>query len=339
MQSAPSTPQPRPEPATMEAGVLTAPGRFELRQVPLPQPGPQQVRIRLQGCGVCASNIPPFEGREWFDYPMPAGDLGHEGWGIIDALGAEVTGLAVGDRVAALSFNAYAQYDCADADKVVRLPDALAGQPFPGEALGCVMNIFRRAAIEPGQTVAIVGSGFLGGGLVQLAKHAGARVIAVSRSPSSLELAERLGADEVVPMEDHWEVIAQVSKLTDEQFCDRVIECTGKQWPLDLAGELTGFGGRLVIAGFHQDGPRSVNMQLWNWRGIDVINAHERDFRVSVRGMQEAVEATLEGRLDPAPLLTHRFRLDQLTTALEATRERPAGYTKGLIIMEDENND
>src|SRR5690606_2784130 len=132
---------------------------------------------------------------DWFQYPLPAGDLGHEGWGVVDALGTEVRNVAVGDRVAALSYRAYAQYDVADADKVVKLPAELDGQPFPGEALGCLMNIFRRSDIRAGHDVAIVGAGFLGAGLVQLAKQAGARVIAISRQDSSLALAQRLGAD------------------------------------------------------------------------------------------------------------------------------------------------
>lgn len=318
--------------ARMRAAVLVEPGRFELREVELPEPGPGQVRIRLQGSGVCASNIPAFEGREWFSYPLPAGDLGHEGWGVVDALGDGVEGLAVGDRVAALSFKAYAEYDVADASAVVRLPSSMRDRPFPGEALGCAMNIFRRAQIEPGQTVAIIGVGFLGGALTQLATRAGARVIAIARSSSALSLARLMGAAELVRMHDHWEIIEQVKQLTNEQFCPRVIECTGKQWPLDLAAELTGFGGRMVVAGFHQDGPRQVNMQLWNWRGIDVINAHERDPAVAVRGLREAVEAVASGRLDPSPLLTHRFGLDELTDALKACATRPEGFTKAVVL-------
>lgn len=135
-------------------------------------------------------------------------------------------------------------------------------------------------------------------------------------------------------MDDHWQVIERVRSLTDGEFCPRVIECTGKQWPLDLAAELTGFGGRLVIAGYHQDGPRSVDMQLWNWRGIDVINAHERDRRVCVDGMRRAVEACAEGRFDPTPLFTHRYTLDELGEALEAAATRPEGFTKALVLME-----
>ena len=167
---------------------------------------------------------------------------------------------------------------------------SLAGQPFPGEPLGCAMNIFRRSAIEPGQTVAIVGIGFLGAILTRLATDAGARVIAVSRRPFSLDVARNMGAAETIPMDDHNGIIERVKELTGGVFCDRVIEAVGKQWPLDLAAELTRERGRLIVAGYHQDGPRQVNMQLWNWRGLDVINAHERDPKVYIQGIREAVD-------------------------------------------------
>jgi D-arabinose 1-dehydrogenase-like Zn-dependent alcohol dehydrogenase len=121
-------------------------------------------------------------------YPTEPGALGHEAWGFVDALGEGVDGVSVGDRVAALSYKSYAEYDLADAEAVVRLPEALAGQPFPGEPLGCAMNILRRCEIEPGQTVAVIGIGFLGAILTKLAADAGARVIAITRRPFSLLL-------------------------------------------------------------------------------------------------------------------------------------------------------
>lgn len=316
----------------MRAAIVTGAGKLETAQLALPKPGPGQVRIRLEGCGVCASNLVPWSGPEWMQFPTEPGDLGHEGWGHIDALGEGVTDLAVGDRVAALSYHAYATHDIADQSAVVKLPDELAGMPFPGEPLGCAMNIFRRADIKAGQTVAIIGIGFLGALLTQLAKDAGARVIAISRRPFSLDLARRMGADDVIAMDDHWRIIEDVRALTDGKFCDRVIEAVGKQWPLDLAAELTAERGRLVIAGYHQDGPRQVNMQLWNWRGLDVINAHERDPEVYMHGIREAIYAVASGRLDPSPLFTHHFALDQLGEALNATRDRPDGFLKALVI-------
>jgi threonine dehydrogenase-like Zn-dependent dehydrogenase len=318
----------------MRAAVLAGPGEMRVGETALPEPGAGEVRIRLEGCGVCASNVEPWEGQPWSSFPGAPGGLGHEGWGVIDAVGAGVSGFSPGDRVAALSERSFAQYDVAPADRVVKLPSELDGRPFPGEPLGCAFNIFRRSDIRAGQVVAIIGIGFLGAVLTKLASDAGARVIAISRRPESLDLARRYGAAETIPMHDHWAIIEQVKRLTGEAMCERVIECVGKQWPLDLAGELIGFGGRLVVAGYHQDGPRQVNMQNWNWKGIDVISAHERDPAVQMRGLREAVEAVAAGRLDPAPLYTHRYELDRIGDALAATRDKPQGFVKALVMFQ-----
>ena len=316
----------------MRAAVLTGAGKFMLVDAPLPEPGAGEVRVKLAGCGVCASNLTPWEGPEWMQFPTDPGALGHEGWGTVDAVGEGVTEIVTGDRVGFLSGKAYAEYDVAEAGQVVKLPEALRDLDLPLEPFGCAMNIFRRSDIHAGQTVAIVGVGFLGAILVRLASKAGARVIAISRRQASLDLAIEMGAAETIPMQDHWQIIERVRELTGGRFCDRVIEAVGKQWPLDLAAELTREGGRLVIAGYHQDGPRQVNMQLWNWRGFDVVNAHERDPAISVQGMREAVDAIESGVIDPRKLVTHRYPLEKLGEALDATRDRPGNFVKAVVI-------
>lgn len=323
-----------PRLAEMKAVVVTGPGKITVEARPLPDPGPREVRIRLEGCGVCASNLGPWAGPDWMTFPTEPGGLGHEGWGYVDAVGSDVRSVAVGDRVAALSYHAYATHDIAEETMVVPLPPALDGKPFPGEPLGCVMNIFSRSEIVEGQTIAIIGIGFMGALLSQLASRAGARVIAISRRPFSLEVAKRMGAAETITLDDHWRIIEDVRKLTEGRFCDRVIEAVGKQWPLDLAAELTMERGRLIIAGYHQDGPRQINMQLWNWRGLDVVNAHERDPALYISGIREAVDAVAAGHLDPSSLFTHSYRLDELDQALNDTRDRPENFLKALVTCE-----
>ena len=317
---------------SMRAVVLTGPGQLKLEDVALPEPGPGQVRIRLRGCGVCASNLTPWEGPEWMHFPTAPGDLGHEGWGVVDAVGPGVTELRLGDAVGALSHKAYADFDIADESHVVKLPDSLKDLDLPLEPFGCAMNIFRRSDIRPEQHVAVIGIGFLGALLVRLASNAGAHVIAISRRRESLELARKMGATELIPMDDHSVIVERVRDRTGGCFCDRVIEAVGKQWPLDLAAELTCRGGRMIIAGYHQDGPRQVNMQLWNWRGFDVINAHERDPAVAVQGMREAVQAIDDGLIDPRLVITHRYPLERLDEALNATRERPGNFVKAVVV-------
>lgn len=315
----------------MRAAVLAAPRRIELREVERPAARDGEVVVRLEGCGLCGSSLVPWQGREWFEYPFPPGAPGHEGWGRVAEVGRGVAGLAEGDRVALLSGAAFAEYDVAPADRLVRIPAAIPG-PFPGEALGCGVNVFRRSGIRRGDAVAVVGAGFIGLVALRLAALAGARVVAVSRRESALRRARELGAAATAPLAaDRAATVQAVTRHAGDRLCDVVIEAVGAQGALDLASELVREGGRLVVAGYHQDGPRTVNMWLWNWRGIDVVNAHERDPRVQREGVLGAAAAVAEGRLDPAPLYT-AYPLDRLGAAFDAMEERPDGFVKALVI-------
>lgn len=317
----------------MRAAVVTAPRHIEIVDAPLPEPAAGQVRIKLEGCGLCASNVPVYEGRPWFNYPLKPGQLGHEGWGVIDALGPEVTEFHVGDRVAALSQNAYAEYDVASTDAVVRLPHALDKQPFPAEPLGCAINVLRRSGIRAGDTVAIVGIGFLGALLTRLAQQAGARVIAINRRPGPLQIARHMGAMHTLHGEDRQSLVEQVKQLTNNHLCDVVIEAVGVQSSLDIASDLVRERGRLIIAGYHQDGLRTVNLQQWNWRGLDVINAHEREPSIYLQGMRDAIDEVAHGRLTFTPLITHVFALEDLGQAMESLVARPEGFMKAIVTM------
>jgi len=312
----------------MRAAAISAPGEISIVKTQIPEPNPNQLLVHIEGCGVCASNIPPWEGKPWFAYPMAPGALGHEAWGTVEDVGSAVRGFTQGDRVAILSNNAYADYDVCDSSSAVPLPAGLDETAFPGEPLGCAMNIFQRSNIGKEHTVAIVGVGFLGALLTQLASATGARVIALSRRGFALGIAREMGATGTARLDD---AIETVRCLTADRLCDIVIECTGKQSPLDIAGEITRERGRLVIAGYHQDGPRQINMQLWNWRGLDVINAHERNPRVYVDGIRQAIRAVEAGLLNPVPLYTHSFPLERLGDAFNMVAQRPEGFMKALI--------
>jgi threonine dehydrogenase-like Zn-dependent dehydrogenase len=271
----------------MQAATVVAPGQVEHVAAEPPRPGPDEVLVRVEGCGVCGSSLPLWEGRPWFDYPLAAGAPGHEVWGRLED----------GRRVAALCFHGYAHLDVAAADTIVELPAQLDGVPFPGEALGCAVNVARRAAVLPGDGVAVVGMGFLGTTVARLLGPV-----------AEVRRGDRPGGE-----------------------FDVVIEAAGTQDALDTASALVAPGGRLVLAGFHQDGPRTVDLQRWNWGGIDVVNAHERDPRVVVDGIREAVRLAATGRLDVDALVTHRLPLSDLAHAFELARTRPPGFLKAVV--------
>lgn len=308
------------------AAVLAAPHRFELREVPRADPAPGQVRVRLEGCGVCGSNLPPWQGRPWFRYPFTRGEPGHEGWGTVVAVGRGVRSVREGDRVALLSTASFADEETVAAELAVPIPPGLPG-PFPGEALGCAVNVVRRSRIREGDAVAVVGTGFLGLGVIRLAALAGARVIALSRRATGLALARRLGAAEALSLD---EAAARIAQLDRGRACDVAIEAVGLQGALDLASSAVREGGRLVIAGFHQDGTRTVDLCAWNWRGLEIVNAHERDLRVRTEGVTEAARLAAAGLLDLAPLY-RSFALDELGAAFRALEERPEGFVKAVV--------
>jgi len=275
----------------MNAAQVHSAGNARVVEAAIPVPATGEVLVRVEGCGVCGSSLPVFSGREWFSYPLDPGAPGHEVWGTTDD----------GTRVAALSYHGYAEWDVARAEHVVELPPELEGIPFPGEAFGCAVNVIRRARVEPGQRVAVVGMGFIGTVCAQLARDSGALVTEVRRGD------EIAGAFETV------------------------IEAAGTQGALDTASRLVAESGTLVIAGFHQDGLRTIDLQSWNWRGIDVVNAHERNPLVVVDGMRQAAALAAEGLLDVASLVTHVFPLERIADAFDAATERRPGFVKAVV--------
>ena len=322
----------------MQTAILEAPRRFAVQSMEPPAPGEGEILLRVRGCGVCGSDMGPWKGIQGLSYPMPPGAPGHEVFGTVEAVGPGVSGLAAGAPVTALTYRAYAEYDVARAAEVVPLPAVLAGRTVLGEPVACAVNVARRAGVREGDVVVLLGTGFLGALLLQLLRAPGAprpsRVITVSRRRLSPEMAERLGIDESLTYEE--DVHGRVGMATAGRMADVVIEATGRQRPLDLGAELTRVRGRLIVAGYHQDGTRTVNMQLWNWRGLDVINAHERDPEIYRRGMEEGVALLAAGGLDLAPLITHTFPLAEINRAFGMAEERPEGFLKSVVLPEDD---
>lgn len=314
----------------MHSAQIVSPGSVVLKNVLLPKIAATEILIKLDGCGVCGSNLALWEGRPWFSYPLETGAPGHEGWGRVCAIGEDVTKFKIGDRVSVLSFHAFAQYDKADENNAVLLPQTLNDIPFPGEALGCAMNVFKRSQIKSGENVAIVGIGFLGALLCQLASRAGANVFAISRRNFALDMARKCGAEFSCSLGEIDETVKLVN-IAFKNGCDCVIEATGYQHPLNVAGALVKIRGRLIIAGYHQDGLRQINLQQWNWKGIDICNAHERDSKCYITGMKEAVEAISKKLITPEILYSDLIPMDRIHEAFEAMKNRSDGFMKALV--------
>jgi len=313
---------------------IVAPRTLALEEVPVPSFGTREVRFRVQGCGIALSSA--WLGTGSHSYPCAPGESPAEAWGVVDAVGAEVTSVRPGDRVAVLSGHAYAEYDIAQESHVVRLPKVLDDSPFPSASVGGAMTVVERAGLTSHQTVAVVGVGFLGALLVKLASGSGARVIAVSRRPFSLTVGREMGATNVVAIDGVSQVTQEVDELTSSRGCDVVFEATGTDAGLDLAFRLVGRGGSIVLAGHHAGKPQ-LDLGFWCQRGFNVLSGHETSLAGRAGGVRSAVDALQTGRLSLRRLVTHEFELAALGEAFQELERRPFGWVKAVAKVADGN--
>ncbi|WP_165444948.1 alcohol dehydrogenase catalytic domain-containing protein [Gracilibacillus phocaeensis] len=315
----------------MKASILTSAKTNKIMEVPRPEITNNQVLIKVKYCGVCASELHPWQQGA---IEQEQTILGHEGMGIIEEVGSNVEGFCKGDRVTGLFNQAFAEYAVAEYQDVIKIPDELEGMVAIGEPLSCLWSGANRTPVNLGDTVAVVGLGFMGLGFMQLMKHKGAgKIIAIDIRQESLDHAKRFGADEVYLAHE----VPDTYKVTDwdeiGQGIDVSVDTTGSPQGLALAGELAAVHGVLSIVGYHQShqGIRNVNMQLWNWKALTVINAHERRNQVHVEAMKAMMTLMDNGRFHMKDMITHVHSLDEVDQAYEHIVTKPDDFIKSVI--------
>ncbi|MEM2514482.1 MAG: zinc-binding dehydrogenase, partial [Candidatus Bathyarchaeia archaeon] len=118
---------------------------------------------------------------------------------------------------------------------------------------------------------------------------------------------------------------------TDGRGADVVIEAVGEQSSLDVATKIAKIRGTLVIFGYHVGEPRIIDMERWNWKGLDVINAHERETEVYMEGMRIGINLLSKGKIKIKPLITHIYPLEQINRAFTEIEVKIKGLIKAVI--------
>jgi L-iditol 2-dehydrogenase len=314
----------------MRIAVLTGPGEFAIENAPIPEPGPDEVLVRVAACGVCASELDTWRGLGSTDFPLY---LGHEVSGTVESVGAAVDSLAIGEPVGVwVTTRGFAEYVAVRAEYCrpagdARLDTALA------EPLACAANAVEKADVRLGDDVVIVGAGFMGDLVHQLVALRGARqVIVADARADALVRASELGATRTVDVTVE-SLPDVVGELTDGKGADVTFECTGSQSALSGVGDVTRMSGTIVLVGFHQGPPREIPLGFWNWMAFDIVNAHFRDVAVIMRGMTVGMRLLADGQVAIEPLVTHRFALDDIATAFQTAYDKPDGFVKATVVM------
>jgi threonine dehydrogenase-like Zn-dependent dehydrogenase len=316
----------------MRVAVLYGPHDFRIEERPQPEIRDDECLVRVRACGVCHSEIHQWEVKEeGLDYPRY---IGHEVAGEVIEVGTKVEGYKRGDRVAVWTDRqGYAEMVAVKTDRLFPIAPEIPFDHALAEPIACATNGVLRANVQLADSVALVGTGFMGLILLQELKLRGpSQIIAIDIREQMLGLAKQLDATVIInPQKEN--VVQKIKRLTDNRGVDVAFEVGGAQATLDLAAELCRMEGKLVIFGYHP-GPRQIkNLGFWNWMAFDIVNAHFRDLNTILRGARIGMALLNTGKIEMAPLITHKYPLDKIEAAFTAAKEKPRGFVKSVIIF------
>lgn len=349
----------------MEASVLVAPGVLEWKKVAVPAIGEKDVLIKVAYAGICGSDVPRANLENGARmYPII---LGHEFSGTVDKVGSSVTKLKVGDKVAVaplipdpnseytkegyygLSDNyniigtgsngAFSEYVKVPEDHAVVMPEELDLLSAAGvEPATISWHALRRAQIEVGDTVAVLGCGPIGQFAIQIAKIFGAKtVIAVDIFDDKLALAKELGADVAINSKEV--DLAQAIKELTGLGVDVVIETAGSKITQKQSLLITRKHGRIVFVGIsHQDLPLSEAEAERIMRAELTVTGSWNSYTAPYPG--RAWEATLDemskGRIKFKEMISHEISLAELSEVLPKMFKRELNYNKIVVAVHPE---
>ncbi len=329
---------------------LTAPSQFEVKERAEITPGFGEVSIAIKACGICGSDLHGMDGSTGRRIPPMV--MGHEGSGIVSAIGEGVTEWAPGDRVTfdstvwcgECAYCREGRENLCDARQVVgvscaefrrdgafaeqllvpqrilhRLPDNLSFEEAAfAEPVGVALHAVRRAGSKPGQRALVIGSGLIGLLVIQALKRVGVAVTAVDQDQERLALSRKLGAEAAFLPEE----------LTEHDF-DLAFEVVGITPTVNLAVRSVAKGGRLILVG-NLSPEVSFPLQAVVTRELDVLGS------CAIAGeYPEALQALAAGDIQVKPLISDRYSLAEGAAAFTAAGEK--GALK-IIVRPTENS-
>ncbi len=314
---------------------------IRVEEMPVPEPGPGELVVRVWASGICGSDV-----MEWYRIHKAPLVLGHEIAGEVAAVGQGVNGYATGDRVSAShhvpcntcsyclgghdtacqtlhttnfypgGFAEYVRLPAIHVDRgVYRLPDDVSYEDATFiEPLACVLRAQRRARIEPGKTVLVLGSGISGLLHIHLARALGAaRIVATDIARYRLDAAQRFGADHAISANE--DVAARLQEINGGRLADCVIACTGALPALQQALASVDRGGTvLFFAPTDRDVtiPLSINQLFWR-NDVTLTTSYAGD-RADHLTALKLIQAQ---RVHVTDMITHRLSLSETVRGFE----------------------
>lgn len=340
----------------MKAAVLYKARDLRLEDVPTPQCGPDEVLVRVKSVGICGSDVHYWRtghiGSFVVEAPMI---LGHEVAGVVAEVGAAVTTLRVGDRVALepgvpcrrcevcktgrynlcpdVRFfatppidGALSDYTLSPADFAYKIPDTLSLDAAALiEPLSVGLHACRRGGLTAGQSVLITGAGPIGLTSLMAARAFGATDIFISDvRPHRLELAKKLGATHAFDAREDAEAL--VGEMTGGRGVDLAIECAGAEPALVSCLGAAKRGGVIVVVGLGDNANYTLPLIDLAVKELDIKGIFRYAYTYPA-----AISLLASGKVDVEAMITHHFPLDDMLSAFEYAEKGTDGAVKVMI--------
>ena len=305
--------------------LFPAPGVARIVTTQLAAPQRDEILARTLVSGICMWEIHCFEHQQSPDF-LP----GHEGIGVVEAVGPDVADVVPGDYITTMGWSRHCLQRRAD---IIRLSHPPADPALCMlEPLACAINAISLTPLYPGDRVLLSGCGYMGLLLLKLIGGMPlSEIVVTDMKPKNLELAKAFGADRVILASD----TAAIAALPSDSF-NVAFECSGAVPTLDLCTRVTSRGGTLGLYAWHH-GTRTVSTDDWQEKGLTVLNLtpaathNQRRFR----SFAAAEALSSAGKFDQSGLITHRYDFTDIQRAMEESHNREGDLIKSVLVFGD----
>jgi len=325
----------------MKAAFIVAPRKFEIREIPMPEITENEMLVKIEACGVCSSDMPPYLDTGVMKRPFPR-RAGHEPAGTVAEVGKNVKGFKAGDRITGFwPADCYAEYTaCNPTDREARghgsviekIPDGIPFEHALGEPLMSIVSITRTTTPEFGDFVFQVGAGFMGLGVIAGVSNPKIReYIVADLDDNRLKLAKELGAT-ITLNPAKVDVVKEVMKITNNRGVDVAIEVVGHPPGVKMVGDVIKTNrAKIIMVGWHQS---PDTYELFSWIKCPIIYSPQgigmsTDYQSE---LHRALWAVQKGIFPMKKLVTHKYKLEDIQKAFEDNVNRTPGYIKGVIV-------
>jgi NADPH2:quinone reductase len=314
------------------------PEQMSLDDIPIPEPGPEEIRIKNHAAALNFYDILMIQGKYQVKPQLPF-TPGSEVAGEVDAIGTGVTRFSVGDRVQAMaSGGGFAEYSLASVGKAFRIPDEMS---FPEAASMIVIYqtsyfaLKHRTTIKKGEWLLVhAGAGGVGLSAMQIGKALGARIIATAGSEEKLDFCLSQGAEHVFNYKDEgW--VEQVKKVTNGHGADVIYDPVGGDI-FDLSSKCIAAEGRLLVIGFAGGRIPSIAANRILLKNISIIGCYWGGYLEYHAQFMEEAQAELFAMYEARqikPIVSRAYPLSEAAAALRALAERKT-YGKVVLVIE-----